>query len=91
MDYLIASQKLVEPLYALDTAGKFRVEVGAPATAEGRAFISGRLVTGAEMLSAIWTTAWRSAGPDTYLRTQLLKRQDATNRAATPAAPTKKP
>ena len=77
MDYLIASQKLVEPLYALDQAGKFRIEGANPPTEAGRAFIVGRLLTGGEMLGAIWLTAWKSAPPDTYLRTQLLKRQAA--------------
>lgn len=87
MDYLIASQKLVEPLYAMDKAGKFRIENGAAPTAEGREFMTGRLLAGGEMLSAIWVTAWKNATPDTYLRTQLIKRQDAANRAAAPVAP----
>ena len=85
MDYLIASQKLVDPLYAMDKAGKFRIENGAAPTAEGREFISGRLLTGGEMLGAIWVTAWKNAVPDTYLRTQLVKRQEAAARAAAPA------
>jgi hypothetical protein len=82
MDYLIASQKLVEPLYAMDKAGKFRIENGVAPTVEGRDFITGRLLAGGEMLSAIWVTAWKSATPDTYLRTQLLKRQAAAGTTA---------
>jgi hypothetical protein len=85
MDYLIASQKLVEPLYAMDKEGKFRIENGAAPTAEGREFITGRLLTGGEMLGAIWVTAWKNAVPDTYLRAQLVKRQEAAARAAAPA------
>jgi hypothetical protein len=86
MNYLLAQQKLVEPLYALEKAGKFSNELEKagkfhqdtqPANAEGRAFIEARLLTGGEMLGAIWTTAWRNAPPDAYLRAQLLQRQAA--------------
>jgi hypothetical protein len=34
------------------------------------------------MLAAVWMTAWRAAVPDTYLRTQLLKRQMSTTQAS---------
>ncbi len=76
LDYLVAQNKLVEPLYAMDKAGKFRIE-GAPPTEEGRAFITGQLLKGGEMLGALWVTAWRNAPQDAFLRTQLLKRQAA--------------
>lgn len=85
MDYLVAQNKLVEPLYALDKAGKFRIE-SEPPTKEGRAFIEGQLLKGGEMLGAIWLTAWRNTPNDTFLRTQLLKRQET----ATPTAPAKR-
>ena len=75
MDYLLAQHKLVEPLYAMDKANKFRIEGDAKPTEEGRAFITGQLLKGGEMLGALWVTAWRAAPPDTFLRTQLLKRQ----------------
>jgi hypothetical protein len=74
LDFVAAQNKLVEPLYALDTAGKFRIET-APPTPEGRAFIEGQLLQGGQMLSAIWLTAWRNAPADSYLRNTLLKRQ----------------
>lgn len=89
MDYLRAQHRLVEPLYALDKAGKFRIE-SAPPTPEGRAFISGQLLKGAEMLSALWMTAWRNAPPDTYLRGQLLKRQAASPQPPSTAATSSK-
>jgi hypothetical protein len=85
MDYLTGQNKLVEPLYALDKAGKFRIET-APPTAEGRAFIEEQLLKGGQMLGAIWTTAWRNAPPDVYLRGQLLKRQGGSEDPA-PADP----
>ena len=86
MDYLIAQNQLVEPLYQLDKEGKFSDELEKtgkfhqdtkPVNEEGRAFIEGQLLKGGEMLGAIWTTAWRNAGPDNYLRGQLVKRQIA--------------
>ncbi len=87
MDYIIGTQKLVEPLYQLEKAGKLgndkvtatpdgkTTSESRPLTVEGRAFIETQLLRGGEMLGAIWVTAWRSAAPDTYLRSQLLKRQ----------------
>jgi len=78
MNYLLAQQKFVEPLYKLEKAGKFSREKTEAITPEGREFIETRLITGAEMLSAVWLTAWKQAGPDVYLRAQLLKRQTAS-------------
>lgn len=77
LEYLQAQHQLVEPLYAMDKANKFRIE-DAPPTAEGRAFITGQLIKGGDMLAALWISAWREAPVDTYLRGQLLKRQGAT-------------
>ena len=77
MDYLLAQQKMVEPLYVLEKAGKFSREKGEPVVAEGRDFIEARLLAGGEMLGAIWVTAWKQAGPDVYLRADLLKRKAA--------------
>ena len=88
-EYLVAQNKLVEPLYQLEKEGKLgndKVTVGAdgkavhesrPMTNEARGFVEGQLLKGGEMLASIWVTAWRNAGPDTYLRAQLLKRQAA--------------
>lgn len=77
MAYWRAQQTLVEPLYAMEKAGKFSREKGEAVLPEGRAFIEARLLTGAEMLGSLWLTAWKQAGPDIYLRAQLLKRQAA--------------
>lgn len=86
IDYLVAQNQLVEPLYALDQQGKFRIET-APPTSEGRAFIEGQLVKGAQMLGVIWVTAWRNAPSDPYLRGQLLKRQGITDAPAAVPSP----
>ncbi len=95
MDYLLASHDQVEPLYQLEKAGKLGnghpgpdgvfVNNDQPVPPEGKAFIEGRLVTGGQMLAKLWVTAWKSAPPDTYLRTQLAKRQAAAHSAADPA------
>lgn len=77
MNYLIEQNKLVEPLYALEKKGVLKAEVAATSI-EGRDFIKARLLTGGTMLAQIWATAWKEAGPDNYLRANLLKRQGIT-------------
>jgi hypothetical protein len=74
MDYLLAQNRLVEPLYQLDKAGKFAHLKDEVPTAEGREFIEKQLLIGGGELAAIWTTAWKSAVPDTYLRASIVKR-----------------
>lgn len=81
MNYVVEQHQLVEPLYALEKAGKFKADAAAD-NAEGRALIEQQLLRGGRMLAAIWLTAWRAAPPDTFLRAQLLNRQ-----AAAAAAP----
>jgi hypothetical protein len=76
MDYFLAQHTLVEPLYQLEKAGKFNPDLGD--VTEGRAFIEGQIQKGGEMLASLWLTAWRNAGPDVFLRTQLLKRKAST-------------
>jgi len=91
MNYLIAQNQLVEPLYQLEKAGKLSDEQEkadrtkthpGPVDPEGRAFVEGQLLKGGEMLASIWSTAWHNAPPDTFLRAQLIKRQIG----ATPSA-----
>ena len=79
MNYLVEQHQFVEPLYALEKTGALKAEVAATSV-EGRAFIEERLLTGGRMLGSLWLTAWRQAGPDTYLRAQLLRRQGRTPR-----------
>jgi hypothetical protein len=73
MDYLWEQNRQVEPLYRLERSGGFRAD-GTPGSLDGRAFIDRQLARGARMLGAIWLTAWRQAGPDFFLRSQLIKR-----------------
>jgi hypothetical protein len=86
VDYVLAQHELVEPLYRLEQEGKFSDALehegkyrqdARPVNAEGRAFIADRLLTGGQMLAALWVTAWKQAGPDVYLRAQLLRRKSA--------------
>ena len=76
MDYLLAGNKLVVPLYELEKEHK--LEGDDPGSAEGRAFIDAQLLRGGEMLSALWLTAWRHPTPCHYLQFELAERQGGT-------------
>jgi hypothetical protein len=73
-EYLRAQHRHVEQLYQLEKDGKLGhgEQTMSP---EAKTFIETRLVEGGQMLGAIWLTAYRNAGPDTYLRSALIKRQ----------------
>ncbi len=86
MDYLIAQNELVEPLYQLEKAGLLG-HGEQPITPEGRAFIEDQLLVGGRMLGRLWLAAWKTAPVDTYLRAQLVKRPIAASPEAKPAAP----
>jgi hypothetical protein len=70
--YLVAQNKLVEPLYELEKEGKLTGEAGRGM--EGRAFLDGQLVKAGQMLGNIWYTAWLEAPEDQYLEGQLQQR-----------------
>jgi len=70
--YLVAQNKLVEPLYAMEKNGQLS-GVGDQGLA-GVPFLDGQLVKGAQMLGNIWYTAWLNAPEDTYLEGQLRQR-----------------
>ncbi|PTX97800.1 hypothetical protein [Opitutus sp. ER46] len=74
MEYVTAQNAQVEPLYALEKAGKLGHHEQ-PITDEGRRFVTGQLVVGGEMLGAMWATAWKTAAPDTYLLNYLANRK----------------
>lgn len=72
MDYLLGTEKLIEPLYRLDKEGKLTPEnPGAP---EGRAFLDTQLVRGGQMLGDLWFSAWQQAVEDKFLIRQLKER-----------------
>jgi hypothetical protein len=80
VDYLLATQRTVEPLYRL--LQQHALTDGGPGSRAGRAFIDERLLAGGQMLGTLWLTAWRQAAPDPNLRAALIERQ-----APRPAAP----
>jgi hypothetical protein len=82
MDYILAQQKLVEPLYQMEKAGKFsgEGEVGR----EGKAFLTGQMLKGGQMLGDLWLTAWQQAPKDTYLASQLARRKLPSGKAGNP-------
>lgn len=93
MDHILAQNARVEPLYQLEKAGKLNNEVEkadrnktsvGPVDPEGRAFIEAQLLVGGQMLGRLWLTAWKSAPIDTYLRAQLVKRQQAAMNSTGP-------
>jgi hypothetical protein len=73
MQYLRAQFVFVEPLYALEKAGKLNPDN--PASKEGKAFLETQIVTASHMLGSLWVTAWLEAPVDTYLRGNLLARK----------------
>jgi hypothetical protein len=81
LEFIIRQHAHVATIYDLEKAGRLGHGDG-PMTDEARALIEDRLVDGGRMLGAIWLAAWRSAVPDTYLRSALVRRQ-----AARPPAP----
>jgi len=70
--YLEDGNKLVEPLYAMEKNGQLSGE--GDKGMEGRAFLEGQIVKGAQMLGNIWYTAWVEAPEDTYLQRDLQRR-----------------
>lgn len=83
VEYLKAQHEQVDVLYRMEKAGQMAVGEQ-PVTPEGRAFIEGQLLRGAQMLAAIWVTAERAVVPDNYLRTALIRRQTGVAPATMP-------
>jgi hypothetical protein len=86
MDFVIAQNAFVEPLYRLEKEGRLGDEQektdrtrphSGPVDPVGRAFIEERLLTGGQMLGRLWLTAWQAAPTDVYLRSLLARRQAA--------------
>ena len=92
LNYILAQNEMVEPLYRLEKA-RLLGNGENPITPEGRAFVEGQLLKGGSMLAQVWLTAWKTAPIDTYLRTQILGKRQMTAGAkasgTVPAAATK--
>jgi len=75
VNFIVGGNKLVEPLYAMDQAGKLS-DHGEGAT-QGRAFLEGQLIKSGQLLGDLWLTAWQTAPEDTYLERELQQRGTA--------------
>ncbi len=75
VNFIVAANQLVEPLYKLDRDGKLSDQ--GDAGAEGRAFLEGQLVKSGQFLGDIWFTAWATAPEDTFLERELQQRAAA--------------
>jgi hypothetical protein len=73
VNYLMAQNQQVVPLYQLEKAGKL-FGTG-DSGAEGKEFLSRQLVLGGQMLGDLWYAAWQQASEDTYLESQLARRK----------------
>lgn len=73
VEFIVAQQRQVEPLYTLERDGKLSAE--GERGNEGRDFLDAQLVKGGEFLADLWLTAWKSAPEDTFLKGQLAKRK----------------
>jgi len=83
LNYLVAQQAKVEPLYELEKEGKLSAD--GTQFAAGRTFLEEQILTAGNMLGSLWMTAWKEAPPDTYLISQLVQRK------ANASAPSVKP
>jgi hypothetical protein len=72
MEFIVAQNKSVEPLYQLNQ-DKSLSDHGEPGS-KGRAFITGQLLAGGQLLGDLWYSAWKAAPVDTYLKRELAKR-----------------
>ncbi len=75
VDFIVANNQLVEPLYKLEKDGKLSDQ--GDAGAEGRAFLEGQIVKSGQLLGNLWYTAWATAPEDTYLERSLRERAGA--------------
>ncbi|MES1180537.1 MAG: hypothetical protein ABUL66_01600 [Verrucomicrobiota bacterium] len=80
VNFIVAQNKLVEPLYKLDRDGKLSDKGNRGA--EGREFLETQLVKSGQLLGNLWLTAWRTAPEDTYLERELQQRAAAENPGA---------
>jgi len=75
VQFILAANQLVEPLYLLDRDGKLSLTSGRNDV--GRAFLEAQLVKSGQLLGDLWFTAWATAPEDTFLEHELQRR--ATN------------
>lgn len=79
--YVVESNSHVEELYALEKQGA--LQPGGEQFARGCRFVKQRLAAAAAMLAALWESAYRDAGTDTY-REALFQAELQPEQARTP-------
>jgi hypothetical protein len=67
--FIVAQNKLVEPLYAMDKDHKLSHD-----TDEGKKFLEAQILKSGQLLGDIWFSAWQQAPADKYLKDQLSHR-----------------
>ena len=72
VNFVVANNQLVEPLYKLEKDGKLSGQ--GDAGAEGRAFLEAQLVKSGQLLGDLWLTAWQTVPEDMYLELELKER-----------------
>jgi len=77
--FVAAQNKMVEPLYQMDKAGKFSGD--GETGLEGKEWLVAQMAKSAQWLADIWYSAWQQAPPDTFLKGQLARRQRAARSA----------
>ena len=82
--YLVAQNKLVEPLYQLEKQHSLSPHDN-EIDPQGRAFMEGQIIKGAQMLGDIWFSAWQDATADKYLKNELEKRTKTKEPGQPPA------
>ena len=80
MNYLLETEKEIEPLYQLNKEGKLTPEN--ESSKEGRVFLEGQIVKGGQMLGDLWYSSWQQATEDRFLIRQLQERQATANAGA---------
>ena len=75
VNFIVAANQLVLPLYQLDKDGKLSSR--GEADPAGRAFLENQLVKSGQWLGDLWLTAWLTAPEDVFLKRELQQRAAA--------------
>ncbi|MDB6054658.1 MAG: hypothetical protein JWN25_2181 [Verrucomicrobiales bacterium] len=73
MNLMVEQHKNVVPLYQLNKTGAL-ADAGLPGS-EGRDFLTKQMADASSFLADVWYTAWVTAPPDNFLKSQLMRRK----------------
>jgi hypothetical protein len=74
MEFLLKTEKEVEPIYKLDKDNKLSPR--SSTAPEGKAYLEAQMLRSVQLLGDIWLTAWQHAHADSFLSDQLAKRKN---------------